>query len=219
VPVFDNEEHSSASGGSATGHPHVIGGGCTDTILFAFVSFYTQDVAVDNVTSEAGTFTALPDGMAVSAYAESSWKLAAYYRLGASGTQNVTATLASSVTGVGLTTVSYCAVSQSLSLGTAISEADGDGTIFVSSSAGELVLDAVIGYSQVSTLTEGAGQTLRSSWAMEYMVVAVSEEAGDSVVNTNWGTDDTILGQVGVSLRGLVAAPSARRRGGPTVSP
>lgn len=204
--TFDSAQTAEGDSSATINLTHTVGGACANSILIAAIVWYTQDTTVSSVTASAGAMTQIPSALgSIDIGGGNFFKVDMWYRIGATASQSVTATMNAAVSGLGLFTRSYCGVHQTVPLGTAIAEPDN--SINVSSATGELCIDSAIG--RFNALVAGASQTERFNYAMGFENVAGSDEPGSATCTMSWPAQSEHAVTSGVSLK--PAASSTRR--------
>lgn len=212
IPTHDTEDTVEVSStDTATINGFVISCGGSP-LLIAHVYHYTQAVTVSGVTTTAGAMTQLPNARVQVDVSGSGdwWVQDTWYRIGATGNQDITATLSSAATGITMVVRSYCNVNQSTPFGTAVAQADN--SVDVTSASGELIIDSSWSYDQSQPVSAQNGQTERFNYTATYAVAAGGDKAGVDGANTiGWSAaiNNTTMA---VSLRTASGAAGSKRR-------
>lgn len=133
----------------------------------------------------------------------------------ASGAQNVVFTAAGNMEHGAIEVVSLTGVDQTTPVGTEAT-AEGSSTtpsVAVSSAAGELVVDAVGGFSPAGSVAVGAGQTSRvenENWGGNDAAAGMSTEDGAASVTMSWTISSAPWSIVGVPFKPAAAGGASR---------
>ena len=188
-PSFDGASSDVQVGTSMT-WSHTVGSG-VDQILIVGLS--TDTTVVNSVTygGQALTLIGSQDDPGGSSRVELWYLLAP-----PTGTNDIVATFADTTRAIGGAT-SWSGVNQTTPLGTAVfaSGSDGSATVTVTSSVGEVVVDALS--ANGNTATPGTGQTQRWNLNQGGLTGAGSSKDGAAAVTMSWTvTDNWAIGAV-----------------------
>ena len=218
APTFDAATTGTGNGVSSVTVNHTVGAGCSNPIIVVGISWQKNPTGtLDTLTvgGVGGTEIDTSNWSASGGYTHELW-----YRVGASGANDVIATFDAAKNSITVGVRSYCGVDQVTPIGTANKATGLSGTnptVDITSAAGELVVDMVSSVPDAGsqTLTVGASQTDRANFAQDATnhIQGGSEEAGAATTTMSW-TLGTVgaWGSIGVPLK--PSSSSTRRPGG-----
>jgi len=211
--AFDGVTTATASSASSISAVRAVGGGCTNSSLYAdFVWYDASAIGITSVATTAGAMTQIGTVTDISG----TETLRTYRRVGTSGSQTVTVTFSGgNATAATLVATSYCGVDQVTPEGGTVVTNTGAGaapSIVATSATGQLVKDSIFIYTPPLTLTVDGSQTQRANLndGANFFVTGVSEKAGAASVTMSW----TLDGSYNWQMIAVPISPAAAVTGG-----
>lgn len=182
---FDTTAQATADVVSTLGVTHVVGGGCTNPVLYVDIAWGdTTSVSITDASTTAGKLTLLASVNSASGF----YTASTYKYVGATGSQDVSFTWDGNIYSAQIITTSFCGVDQFTSEhNVATNNSAGFAlTLTVTSTTGELVKDMAFEHAYNEALTVDASQTERAQQGFTGGRMGVSTEAGAASVSMDW---------------------------------